>query len=494
MSTYPVSQAIPQSTVAAQPRFRRALLVNPPSGLYRRDDRCQCKVEDQTVQITFPPIELALIASVLRRAGAEIFIRDYPAMGSSWDDLVNDLKTLKPDFFLVNVVTATAEADFQACEAAKDILGAAVLTAAKGEYMEALGVEALETHPHLDFGLHGEIERVLEKFYRGDSLAELPGLIYRAERNGAARVQRNHGHPVLENLDELPFPARDLLENSIYRSPDTGNPLTVIHGNRGCPAHCIFCPAGVISGFSVRYRSPENVVREVEECVEKFGIREFLFHGDTFTMNKPWILKLCGLIRAKGLNIRWGCNSRVDTIDDERAKAMREAGCWVVAFGIESGSQELLDRMKKGAKVEDAINAVAVCKRNGLRTHAFMVIGLPWETEETLAQTLELAHKIDTDFFDFNIAYPLPGTEFYEIALAEGLYEQAPDSSGYARSAVRTYTLSSEQLTQWRRRALLSMYLRPGYVARTLWRGGSPRVTLNYIRAGAKRLRQLVAS
>jgi hypothetical protein len=108
--------------------------------------------------------------------------------------------------------------------------------------------------------------------------------------------------------------------------------------------------------------------------------------------------------------------------------------------------------------------------------------------------TRALARELDTDFFDFNIAYPLPGTEFYEIAVNEGLFERSPDATGYADAAVRTHTLSSGYLTQWRRKALLSMYLRPGYIARTLWRSGSPRVAGNYVRAGAKRLRQLVAS
>jgi radical SAM superfamily enzyme YgiQ (UPF0313 family) len=150
--------------------------------------------------------------------------------------------------------------------------------------------------------------------------------------------------------------------------------------------------------------------------------------------------------------------------------------------------------MKKGAKVEQAYEAVAACRRHGLRVHGFFVIGLPWETEATLEQTRELARRLDTDFFDFNIAYPLPGTEFYEMAVAEGLYETAPDAGGYAHAAVRTHELSSERLTEWRRRSLLAMYLRPRYVARTLWRSGSPRVGLNYLRAGARRLRQLVAS
>jgi len=477
----------------AEPRFHRALLINPPTGLYRRDDRCQCKVEDQTVQITFPPVELATIGAVLRRSGAEVQVRDYPAQRGGWDDFLEDLKSLRPDFVLANVVTATAEHDFQACTAAKETLGPNVLTAAKGEFMDALGNEALQSNPALDFGFHGEIERVLQKFHAGEPLAKVEGLIYRDGSNGG-RICRNPGHPVLENLDELPFPDRSLLNNDLYRSPDTGNPLTVVHGNRGCPAQCIFCPAGVMSGFKVRYRSPESVLAELRECVERFGIREFLFHGDTFTMNKNWLLKLCGLVRESGLSIRWGCNSRVDTMDDERAKAMKEAGCWVVAFGVETGNQEILDNLKKGAKVEQAEKAIAVCKTHGLRTHAFFVIGLPWETEETLEQTYEFARKLDTDFFDFNIAYPLPGTEFYEMAVAENLFEQTPDQTGYANAAVRTYKLSSAFLTDWRRKKLLSMYLRPLYIARTLWRGGSPRVTANYIRAGARRLRQLVAS
>ncbi len=472
------------------------MLVNPPTGLYRRDDRCQCKIEDQTVQITFPPIELATIAAVLRNAGAEVFIRDYPALGMGWDEYLNDLKSIEPDFVLINVVTATAEGDFQACQAAKETLGDHVLTAAKGEYMEALGIDAMEAYPELDVGFHGEIERVLEKYHRGEALESLPGVIYRDETGNGTdpRIRRNPGHPVIEDLDDLPFPARDLLDNSIYISPETGNPLTVIHGNRGCPAHCIFCPAGVISGFSVRYRTPANVVAEIEQCINDQGIREFLFHGDTFTMNKKWVLELCSLIVEKKLDLHWGCNSRVDTIDDERAAAMKRAGCWVVAFGIESGSQDMLDKMKKGATLEQAENAVAACKRNGLRVHAFMVIGLPWETHETLKVTRDFLAKLDPDFFDFNIAYPLPGTEFYEIAVAEGLYESDPDQSGYARAAVRTHELSSEELTEWRRKALLGMFLRPRYIARTLARAGSPGVAVNYMKAGARRLRQLVSS
>ncbi len=204
---------------------------------------------------------------------------------------------------------------------------------------------------------------------------------------------------------------------------------------------------------------------------------------------------MCNGIVERGLNIHWGCNSRVDTIDDERAAAMKKAGCWVVAFGVESGVQELLDKMKKGTKVERAREAFAICKRNGLRSHCFIVIGLPWETKETLETTFAFVQELDPDFFDFNIAYPLPGTELYEIAMAEGLVDASDlRDKGYARAAMNLPQLSPDYLNQWRKKALLRLYLRPRYIARTLWRAGSPRVMKNYAKAAIRRFGQLIKS
>jgi radical SAM superfamily enzyme YgiQ (UPF0313 family) len=251
----------------------------------------------------------------------------------------------------------------------------------------------------------------------------------------------------------------------------------------------------VISGYNVRLRDPKLVVDEIEECVVAHGIRDFLFHGDTFTINKNWMIQLCREIIDRDLDVHWGCNSRVDTIDDERAEWMKKAGCWVVAFGLESGVQELLDKMKKGARVEKAYTAIDVCKRHGLCTHGFYVIGLPWETEETLEQTLQFAKEVDTEFFDFNIAYPLPGTELYEIAKEENLIEVDDlAESGYADAAMKTFALSPEYLTEWRRKALLEMNLRPGYVSRTLWRAAKTGCLPHYLKAGMKRLNRLVAA
>jgi radical SAM superfamily enzyme YgiQ (UPF0313 family) len=411
-----------------------------------------------------------------------------------------------------------------------------ILTMAKGETLVVNARDVLNDHHELDIVLPNEGEEAVEEIATGQPLASIKGLHFRADlltrlgeeasealfvpegksqvapakKRAIAADQQMSDQQMSDemlavcftgkrdlqrDLDGLPLPARHLLNNRLYRSPETGNMLTVVHGNRGCPAHCIYCPAGLLTDYTVRFRSPESVVNELRECVDRYGIREFLFHGDTFTINKKWLKELCDRIVDAKLDIHWGCNSRVDTMDDERAQWMKRAGCWVVAFGIEHGDQQLLDNMKKNATVAQAREAVACCKRNGLRVHAFMVIGLPWETEQTLETTYKFLQELDPDFFDFNLATPLPGTELHEIALREGLFEASydPARAGYATGGIRTLSgLSSQHLAKWRRERLLRMYLRPRYIARMLAKAGSPRNTLQYVKAGTKRLRQLM--
>ncbi|HNY29089.1 MAG TPA: radical SAM protein [Candidatus Sumerlaeota bacterium] len=484
--------------------LRRALLVNPPSGLYRRDGRCQSRVEDQAVRVILPPHDLALVAAIVREAGAEARVGDYPAMGASWDRLRADLEAFKPDLILFNVTAATADADLGAARLARELFPT-LLTIGCGEVFDRAGEHLLETCPELDLALFGEPEatfQVLTESARGRGVrypldieirSRLGALLWR-DPDGEESVTRQAGPALVADLDSLPLPARDLLDNSLYRSPETGRPLTTIKANRGCPSKCIFCPAGRMSGYRLRLRSPRQVVQELLECRTKFGIRDFLFDGDTFTLNKRWLLELCDRIAHKSplRDIRWGCNSRVDTMDAERAKAMRRAGCILVAFGVESGDQELLNAMKKGTRVEQAEQAVAVCKAAGLATHAFFVIGLPWETRESLDRTYRFIQKLNTDLFDINIATPLPGTDLYDLVRKEGLLRENLPPGNYAQAMADTRTLPAEFLTRWRRNALLKLYARPRYVAHMLLRAWRTGCLPFYLRAAWGRLKGLV--
>ncbi len=468
---------------------KRVLLMNPPTGLYRRDDRCQSKVEDQSVRVVFPPIELGVLAAMARGRGAEVIIRDYPTVGATAADYVRDLESFRPDLLLLNTTAHTIFEDLAAFAIAREKFPG-VRTVAKGESVAVRAEELLPDHPELDLIMDGEAELAFVEILEDRDPATILGIV---RRGADGQAVRNAPRPLVEPLDQLPIPARDLFDNTLYRSPENGRMITAIYAQRGCPAKCIFCPAGSMFEYRVRERSVENVLDEISECVNRFGIRDFLFHGDTFTLHKRWLLELCdGLIR-RGLDVRWGCNSRVDTIDDERAAAMKRAGCWVVAFGFEHGDQGILDKMKKGQRAEKAFDAVAVCRRHGLKVHGFFVIGMPWETRETLETTLGFVRRLGPDFFDFNIAYPLPGTEFHDICVKDNLFE-TPDLSkgGYAQAAVRTYALSSAELTAWRRDALLRMYSRPSFIFRTLKNAAAAGNTRHYAKAALHRLSSLL--
>lgn len=469
---------------------KRVFLMNPPSALYRRDDRCQSKVGDQTVRVVFPPIELAVLAAMARDLGAEVVLKDYPTTATSREVFVRDVGDFQPDLILLNATAHTLETDMESLAIARELVPH-VLTIARSEAVAINAEKVLGRFPALDVIIHGEPEMTFSDLICGTALPEVLGISWRDQNGNAVK---NPPRPLIPDMDALPLPARDLIDQSLYRSPENGRLITSIHAQRGCPSKCVFCPAGSIYGYAVRERSVENIMREVQECVRTYGIRDFLFNGDTFTLHKKWLTDLCDAICQSKLDIHWGCNSRVDTIDDERASAMKCAGCWVVAFGFEHGSQVMLDHMKKGTRVSRAREAVAICRRNGLRVHGFFVVGTPWETEDTLKQALSFARELDLDFFDFNIACPLPGTELYEITEREGLFETQRSSDGsYAQAGVRTYALSSQQLTDWRRKALLQLYARPRYVLRTLRYAASSGNTMHYVRAALNRLGSLLS-
>ncbi|NUN95182.1 MAG: radical SAM protein [Candidatus Omnitrophica bacterium] len=472
------------------------LLIQPPTGSYRRDDRCQSRVEDQTIQVHFPPMDLAHHAAVLERDGFECAIRDYSTAGTPLGRALEEIGGIRPKMVFFSSTQPTQANDLAFAQRIKDLLGE-VTVVLRGESVTFQDQVILSEYPQVDFILRGESEETLSELAslllkaKPIPLEEIAGLSFR----GGGMTIRTPDRPFIKDLNRLPWPARHLLDQSLYRSPETGNTITTLYAARGCPYPCIFCPAPLASGRPVRLRAVSDLLAEIRHCVEEYGIREFLFHGDTFTYSREWVLELCRAIEEAGLRIRWGCNSRVDTIDPEMLRAMKRAGCWVIGFGVESGHEETLKRVRKAVKREKIVEAFRMCREAGIRSHAFFVFGFPWETEEHLAADLVLAREIDPDFFDFNIAYPLPGTELLAMVQNESLYhEERVDQGGYAVPATRTHALSAEELDRWRRKALLSLYLRPSYIARTLWLAGSPRKTFNYIRAGARRLRQLLSN
>ena len=466
------------------PKITRTFFIYPPTGLYMRDDRCQSPVEGMTAQPNRAPLDLAYMAAMLERMGVTCKIRDFAAEKAAWDDVEKDIAEFSPDMLVVSVTTPTILRDLAAVRIAKRLFPG-IVTVAKGAHLTPKDEEIMLANTDLDLAIRGESEHAIEEIAQGRRFADILGLSWR--RPGSLGHNPDRPYIAVHDLDSLPFPARHLLRNDLYVSPDTGAPLTMINTGRGCPHQCIYCAVTIASGYKLKVRSPKNIANEIEECVKRLGIRDFFFRADTFTWDEKWVVDLCNEFLARGLKIRWGCNSRVDTISEKRLEAMKQAGCWIVGFGIESGNQESLNKMKKRAKLEDARKALALCKKYGIKTYGLFLIGLPWETRAMVEDTIRFMKEIDPSFIDVNIAYPLPGTEYYRMAKEMNLFKEEDLHFGdYLKPIVHTVELSTRDLIKLRRRAILSFYLRPSYIFRTLSGIRSPRVFMNYIQSGIR--------
>lgn len=455
---------------------KRILLIYPPSPVMNREDRCQQPTKDLIVIPPLPPTDLMYLAAIAEREGLEAKIKDYSQSGN----LEQDLREFKPDYLVVNIATPSLGHDLDAIRKAKEI-NPEIITIAKGAAFLTLGEKILAEHEFIDFGILGEAEETLKEILEEQEKTRILGIYYK--ENGNVKFTGNRAF--IEDLDSLPFPARHLVDNSIYRRPDNNKVQATIKVERGCPFHCFFCLATPVSGAKVRRRSVENIVAEIRECVEKYNIRNFLFWSDIFNLDKKWTMDLCQAIIDSGLKITWSANTRADTADLEMAKIMYKSGCRLVSIGVESGSQEMLEKMGKKITLNDVRRTVKVFKQAKIRIYNYFVIGLPWETEETVEETIKFAIELNSDFISFYTATPLPGSRFYDYAKDHNLFDKETSfESAYFYPAVNTHYLTKERVFELHKSAIKRFYLRPLYILKMLSRIRSFAEIRNYFVAG----------
>ena len=454
----------------------RVLLIYPPSPVINREDRCQQPTKELLVIPPLPPTDLMYLASIAESCGFEAIIRDY-SQGGNFEA---DLKEFQPNYLVANIATPTFKSDMMALQHAKEIVPS-ICTIVKGAPFLTYNTNTIYENPFIDYVIMGEAELTLKDILDGVPDNEILGICYREN----FQPVKNDKRPFIDNLDILPFPARHLVDNSIYRRPDNGKVQAVVKVARGCPFHCFFCLATPVSGTKVRTRSPENIVAELKECVEKYNIKNFLFWSDIFNFNREWTLELCQKIIESGLKITWSSNTRADTMDDEMAKMMYKSGCRLVSIGVESGSQKMLDNIGKKITLDDIRNTVKILKKNKIKIYNYFVIGLPWETEETVEETIKFAIELDSNFISFYTATPLPGTKYFAYAMMNKLVEGNLDfRSAYYEPVVRSEHLSKERIFELHKQAVKRFYLRPKFILKTLLSLRSFAEVKNYFIAG----------
>ncbi|PIQ87317.1 MAG: hypothetical protein COV73_03585 [Candidatus Omnitrophica bacterium CG11_big_fil_rev_8_21_14_0_20_43_6] len=466
----------------------KAFLLNPPTGRYMRSDRCQAPVDTRIAEPARPPMDLAYMAAVLESMGLECKIKDYPMEQKGWDAVSADIEHFMPDLLIINTTTPTIENDLLVCDLAKKI-NPPVKTIAKGAHFFVYDREIMNKFKGLDILIRGEPELTIKELAENNDYSGVSGVTFRRSNE----IIRNTDRPFIQNIDELPFPARHLLNNRLYLTPDTKETLAFITVSRGCPGSCIFCAAGLVSGSKLRIRSIDNVIQEIEECITKYDIRNFFFSADTFTWDKQWVIELCTQLTKKNLHIRWGANSRVDTLDEEMAAGMKKAGCYIIGFGAESASQPILDRIKKGITVGQIEQAVNLCKKYNVNSFLVFIIGLPWETHDTIKETVKFVKRTAASFIEVNIAYPLPGTVFYNIAKENRLFDDALLAGhDYSNPLVKSLSLSTQELIKLRKKILRAFYMRPGYILKQIAQIKKINVAFSYLNYGIRLINNLL--
>ncbi|MDD3238437.1 MAG: radical SAM protein [Candidatus Gastranaerophilales bacterium] len=468
--------------------MKKVLLIYPPSPPMNREGRCQQLLDNLVIIPKLPPIELMYLAAVAENNGFECKIKDYSCENETLEDLKKDLLEFKPDIVISNVATPTANSDCVAFDVVKSI-NKDTLTIAMGAYFLLYAKNFLNKQPSIDCIIKGETEATFDDLLKNGISKSIKGLLFRENQE----VIENEERPFIQNLDELPFPARNLVDNTKYTRPDNSNIQTIIKVARGCPFHCFFCLATPVSGAKVRMRSPQNIMQEIKECVEKYNITNFVFWSDIFDFDKAWVLRLCDEIISSGVKITWSSNTRADLFDEELAKKMYKSGCRLVSMGFESGSQEILDKMGKGLTLEKSKDAIKVAKKAGLEIYGYFVLGLPWENKSHINATIDFSIKSECDYVSYYVAVPFKGSRFYDYVKQNNLEDLSQLSvykNSYSTATIKTHFLSKEEVDVLYKKAMKKFYLRPSYILKKLMTLKSFQELKNYIKAGLSVLRK----
>ncbi|MBE0428840.1 MAG: B12-binding domain-containing radical SAM protein [Thermoleophilia bacterium] len=421
-----------------------------------------------------PPLGPGYLAASSRSRGHEVTIFDMAKEGWGAGRGAEAVASYGPDLVGISILSTAYLPARDLVSAIKERLSGAIVVVG-GPHVTALPEATLEDLG-VDIAMVGESEhtfpQLIDRLDSDGSLESMPSLCYR-EDGGFRQTRRADFHP---DLDSLEFPAWDLMDPRAY--PDKPHqllhkkfPVAPIITTRGCPYDCIFCSSTILWGKRLRTRSPENVLDEIEMLVREYGVREIHFEDDNFTQKRSHVKNVCEEILRRGLKFVWSCPNgvRIDSLDDEILALMRRSGCHSLGLGIESGSQEVLDRNLKRLDLAKVSEQVDMIRSHGIAAHGFFFIGLPGETEETVKQTIRFAREVRFSRANFSLLTPLPGTAIYDEFVA-GQPGKLDFRTLNFFTPFPIGELGAEQLKRWQRRAVLGFYLRLGPIAHLISR------------------------
>jgi radical SAM superfamily enzyme YgiQ (UPF0313 family) len=448
----------------------RTLLINPPliNGIaFTRQGRCQER--EDVLGTTKPPYTLALLATLLRQAGCEVRLIDATAARLSTEDVIArlDAEGFAPTLVVFPTTTPTLQADVAEMARLKKRFGAPIFCF--GPHASTAPAESMARAAEVDGMLVGEPEDAalqLARLPAIDRLDEIASLTWR--RNGTVVPHRQHGS--FAGFLQMPYPAWDLLDLKGYSLPLVDRPYVIVETSRGCPYSCDFCVAPVHQGHKFRERSAKAIVDEIERSYRDLGIEFFYLWGDTVTLNVKTFTAFCDELIARNLPIQWFGNARADNLTDPAfVHRLKRAGCWMLALGIETESEDVRKDMVKRLERQKIEAAFRNMRQAGIRSFAFFIFGYPGESLKTMEQTVEYAVALDPDFANFYPAVPYPGTALYDKCVRDRLL--GPNADDWSKMEYSYYLLEGNGLDEKTvmeaiNRAKRRFFLRPAYLVR----------------------------
>jgi len=407
------------------------------------------------------PLGLGYIAAVLRRGGHDVVLLDPEAERMPLHLLEKRLKSEDPDIIGIACSTPNFSLSKKIAAMAKKATDAKVSLG--GIHASALKGRILEDCRDFDYVVYGEGEYSMLELADGRELSRIKGLIFR--RGG--KIVENPPRRVIEDIDSLPYPARDLVNMENY-SPsvyvDIGKRSATMITSRGCPSMCTFCASHLTQGRMFRPHSPEYVIGEMKHLIDTYGIEHLVIQDDTFTMDNERAKKICRMMVENKLNVSWYCFSRVNTMSRSLIAAMKKAGCYSIGYGVESASEDILRNIKKGITPDQVRRAFYLSKEFNIRILAFFMFGNPGETRDTIMKTIEFAKELNPELAFFNLLVPYPGTEIYNNLESLG-YNICKNLDSFVTIGpsfvIDTENLTHQELQRYVFRANIEFYLRP---------------------------------
>jgi len=410
-------------------------------------------------------------AAVARNKGHEVSYIHCQTEGTDLDKINKHLLDIKPNLLVIKLEHINISAALKTAEIAKENCNCKVVFV--GPLVTATAQDSLCNYKNCDFILRGEwdysVSKLAGALENNKELENVKGLCYR--QNGKMVVGDNA--PIIEDLDTLPFPAYDLVDLSkFYESVFTYFPAATAITSRGCPFNCVYCVfPNTIYSHKYRAQSPQRVLEEAL-YLQNLGVKQIRYDDDTFEIDKERVFEICRLFKENNIKLKWIIQSRPSLMTAELAKALKDAGCTMVLYGVESGDDQILNKIKKQTTTADIKRGVRIAQRNGLDVLNCVMIGFYWDTPETVERTIDFAFKLNAEFTQFSIATPLPGTEYYDLLKSSGcvVSNNLEKGDSFHRANVDFPNLKQHQIDELLKGIYRRYYIRPDYLFRMIKR------------------------